>query len=544
MRNLQKYNAVVGSRNITLIDAPTDMTVENIRLIVNETQKVVICSSMQKYNIVSVSGSVITYSDTLPVIADGDKFTIECDFGTSEEYQSLEQEVYAGKMSIANAIKLKGGSASNQHSLEVLAKDIATIPDPSGSAENPVVVQLADGGSAVAAIAKHYSADTPCAIGYVWLSADTETYTVSLPSCDKLALSDGTLQDTFAGGEVSIAPVSKQLWKYAVCMYATEHAAQNVAATYAAGQAASLYEVCFLNIAIQAINGFSGTNARIILSDGNVNDVGNNCFQGYYFKTLPFDIKQISGSNAFYQCTSLQSVDLPSLTTISGNSTFYKCTSLQSVNLPSLTTINNSGSVFESCGSLQSVELPSLTTINNSISVFESCGSLQSVKLPSLTTIYNSGSMFTNCSSLQSVELPSLTTIDGNCLWLFKKCTKLQKLLIPQIESIYYDRVFQNCISLNLIEIKQGTDFSLNFSSWNPTEALLTTSTSLVDEGESFASNREKLLYNIRTYIAARLKDMTGLTAPTFTFGADLKTAITEDAETLSAFTSKNFNIA
>ena len=386
--------------------------------------------------------------------------------------------------------------------------------------DNPVIVQLADGGSAVAAIAKHYSAETPCAIGYVWLSADTETYTVSLPSCDKLALSDGTLQDTFAGGEVGIAPVSKQLWKYAVCMYATEHAAQNVAATYAAGQTASLYEVCFLNIAIQAINGFSGTNARLILSDGNVNDVGNNCFQGYYFKTMPFDIRQISGSNTFRGCTSLQSLDLQSLTTISGNNSFYQCTSLQSLDLPSLTTISNGGSVFESCGSLQSVELPSLTTISNSGSVFASCGSLQSIELPSLTTIYD------------------------NCIWLFQNCQKLQKLLIPQIEYIYYDRVFQNCISLNLIEIKQGTDFSLNFSSWNPTESLLTSSTSLVENSEPFTSNREKLLYNIRTYIAARLKDMTGLTAPTFTFGADLKTAITEDAETLAAFTSKNFNIA
>ena len=153
MRNLQKYNAVVGSRNITLIDAPTDMTVENIRLIVNETQKVVICSSMQKDNIVNVSGGVITYADTMPVIADGDKFTIECDFGTSEEYQSLEQEVHSGKLAIANAIKSKGGSSDNSHSLETLAADVATIPDPSGSAENPVVVQFAS-SSAVAAIAK------------------------------------------------------------------------------------------------------------------------------------------------------------------------------------------------------------------------------------------------------------------------------------------------------------------------------------------------------------------------------------------------------
>lgn len=539
MRNLQKYNAVVGSRNITLIDAPTDMTVENIRLIVNETQKVVICSSMQKDNIVSVSGSVITYADTLPVIADGDKFTIECDFGTSKEYQSLEQEVFAGKMSIANAIKLKGGSASNQHSLEVLAQDIATIPDPSGSAENPVVVQLADGGSAVAAIAKHYSTDTPCAIGYVWLSPDTETYTVSLPSCDKLALSDGTVQDTFAGGEISIAPVSKQLWKYAVCMYAQEHAAQNVAATYAAGQAASLYELCVLNINIQTINGFSGTNARLILSDGNVNDVGNNCFQNYYFKTLPFDIKQISGSNTFYDCTSLQSVDLPSLTTISGSQVFYRCTSLQSINLPSLTTISGYGTFME-CTSLQSVNLPSLKTISHS-SVFNNCTSLQSIVLPSLiSTIGNL--VFSSCKSLQSIDLPSLTTIKG---YEFYNCASLQSIYLPSLTTIISEpNTFKNCPKLIRITIKQGTDFSIYFYGWNPTEALLTTSTSLVEAGEEFANNREKLLYNIRTYIAARLKDMTGLTAPTFTFGADLKTAITEDAETLAAFTSKNFNIA
>ena len=511
MRNLQKYNAVVGSRNITLIDAPTDMTVENIRLIVNETQKIVICSSMQKDNIVNVSGGVITYVDTLPVIADGDKFTIECDFGTIEEYQSLEQEVFAGKMSIANAIKLKGGSASNQHSLEVLAQDIATIPDPSGSAENPVVVQLADGGSAVAAIAKHYSADTPCAIGYVWLSADTETYTVSLPSCDKLALSDGTLQNTFAGGEVSIAPVSKQLWKYAVCMYSTEHAAQNVAATYAAGQAASLYELCVLNINIQAINGFSGTNARLILSDGNVNDVGNSAFQGYYFKTLPFDIKQISGGYAFQGCNSLQSLDLPSLTTISGGYAFQSCKSLQSLNLPSLT--NTNSYVFQNCISLQSVNLPSLMYVSGY--VFYGCSDLKDVHIQSATRLnYYS---FYGCKSLQSIDASSLTRVDN---------------------------AFTYCTQLICITIKQGTDFSLDFQTWNPTEALLTTSTSLVEEGESFTSNREKLLYNIRTYIAARLKDMTGLTAPTFTFGADLKTAITEDAETLAAFTSKNFNIA
>ena len=322
-------------------------------------------------------------------------------------------------------------------------------------------------------------------------------------------------------------------------MFATEHAAQNIAATYAAGQVSSLYEVCVLNIAIQSINGFSGTNARLILSDGNVNDVGNNAFQGYYFKTLPFDIRQISGSNTFYQCTSLQSVNLPSLTTISGGNDFYGCTSLQSVDLPSLTTISGD-SAFLGCTSLQSVDLPSLTTISGSYA-FQNCTSLQSIDLPFLTTI-SGGSSFYKCTSLKSVNLPSLTTISTS--YTFLNCDSLQSLDLPSLTGTIGNDSIVYCPKLIRITIKQGTDFSLNFSTWDPKEALLTTSTSLVDEGESFASNREKLLYNIRTYIAARLKDMTGLTAPTFTFGADLKTAITEDAETLAAFTSKNFNIA
>ena len=493
MRSLQKYSAVAGSRNIVIIDAPSDITVENIRLIVNETQKVVICSSMQKDNIVSVSSGVVTYVDSLPAIADGDQFTIECDYGTSEEYQSLEQEVHSGKLAIANAIKSKGGSADNSHSLETLAADVATIPDPSGSSENPVVVQFAS-SSAVAAIAKHYSADTPCAIAFVWLSGDKDEYTVALPSCDKLALSDGTYQENFAGGSVTIAPVEGDLWKYAVCMFGSTNNAQSVSATYASGKPTSLYEFAAINMNILTINGFSGTNARIITSNVSVSDVGNNCFEKYYFINIPFKgITQLSGNSCFYGCSSLQSVDMPSLQTISGGSAFQACSSLQSVNMPSLQTISGTY-CFNGCTLLQSIELPSLTTISN-----YQC--------------------FTGCSNLQSVILPSLTCFNSN-------------------QCFTYD------LNLNKIEIKQGTDFSLNFSSWNPTEALLTNSTSLVEEGESFTSNREKLLYNIRTYMCAKLKDMTGLTAPTYTFGADLKAAISEDAETLAAFTNKNFNVA
>ena len=70
-------------------------------------------------------------------------------------------------------------------------------------------------------------------------------------------------------------------------------------------------------------------------------------------------IEEISGNSTFHNCTSLQSVQLPSLVTISGTATFQSCTSLQSVQLPSLVTISGN-STFQSCTSLQNIELGTL----------------------------------------------------------------------------------------------------------------------------------------------------------------------------------------
>ncbi|MBQ2064676.1 MAG: hypothetical protein II708_01500 [Paludibacteraceae bacterium] len=63
----------------------TDLTIEDIRLIVNETQKKVLCSSMQKDLITSVTNGVVTYVSTLPALAQGDKITFEIDQGKIEQ---------------------------------------------------------------------------------------------------------------------------------------------------------------------------------------------------------------------------------------------------------------------------------------------------------------------------------------------------------------------------------------------------------------------------------------------------------------------------
>lgn len=78
---LTDYSFTPGTRSISTGIA--DLTIEDIRLIINETQKKVICSSMQKDNIVSVSDGVITYVNTISVLASGDKLTVEIDQGSS-----------------------------------------------------------------------------------------------------------------------------------------------------------------------------------------------------------------------------------------------------------------------------------------------------------------------------------------------------------------------------------------------------------------------------------------------------------------------------
>lgn len=56
-----------------------DLTIEDIRLIINETQKVVICSSMQKDNVVLITNGTVTYDESLPVLNTNDQITFEID---------------------------------------------------------------------------------------------------------------------------------------------------------------------------------------------------------------------------------------------------------------------------------------------------------------------------------------------------------------------------------------------------------------------------------------------------------------------------------
>ena len=76
-------------------------------------------------------------------------------------------------------------------------------------------------------------------------------------------------------------------------------------------------------------------------------------------------------------------------------------------------------------------------------------------------------------------------------------------------------------------------------SSWNPTNALSDSLTTLITDsedefGNAITNNKQQLLYNIRRHIAALLNQ--SITGQTVTFHANVYNAIHADYATESAF--------
>ena len=93
MRTRINVTFEAGTRSIS--SGIENLSIDDIRLIINETQKMVLCSSMQKKLIASISNGVVTYVESyqkvmpngdvqtivIPVLATGDHITFEIDRG-------------------------------------------------------------------------------------------------------------------------------------------------------------------------------------------------------------------------------------------------------------------------------------------------------------------------------------------------------------------------------------------------------------------------------------------------------------------------------
>ena len=187
---------------------------------------------------------------------------------------------------------------------------------------------------------------------------------------------------------------------------------------------------------------------------------------------------------------------------------------------------------------IERIKLSELREIISTWRFFSQLPLLRSIELPKLET-YNGAYSLEGCPYITELNLPELRTIGGR----ISHSSNLQVLKAPKLTTVSTSFVYN---TRNLIDFETGAYFTtnMNLSAWDPTNALDASSSSLINPGESFANNREKLLYNIREHFAANLQDLTGETSLTITFSANMKAAIQADTATSNAFTNKNWTIA
>ena len=128
---------------------------------------------------------------------------------------------------------------------------------------------------------------------------------------------------------------------------------------------------------------------------------------------------------AFFDCTVLESIEIPGSVASIGNFAFCSCIRLTDITIPGSVTSIGDYAFFE-CSSLTGITIPSsVTSIGNN--VFRDCSSLTSITIPeSVTSIGNYA--FKYCSSLTDITIPGSVTSIGT--YAFSGCTALTEVLL------------------------------------------------------------------------------------------------------------------
>ncbi len=176
------------------------------------------------------------------------------------------------------------------------------------------------------------------------------------------------------------------------------------------------------------------------------------------------------GEGAFYQCSELTNISLPSTVTSIGKHAFYGANKLKEIEFKG-SKISLDYGAFEECSQLKDVIFRGQLTKLDEHSFYR-CRSLESITLPSgLTRIeassfyedtklksisipegvtYLGQSVFYGCSSLTTIQLPStLEKMDHHAF----QNSGLQSIVIPDNVTYMGEEVFHDCYSLNSVTL-------------------------------------------------------------------------------------------
>jgi len=217
-----------------------------------------------------------------------------------------------------------------------------------------------------------------------------------------------------------------------------------------------------------------------------VTSIGNWAFfecSGLTSVTIPSSVTTI-GYYAFYGCSDLTSIAIPESVTSIGSSAFYGCSGLTSIIVSNSNTIYDSRNgcnaiietayntlilgcentiipesvtsigdrAFNGCSGLTAITIPEgVTSIGKY--AFSDCSGLTSVTIPSSVTTIGYGA-FSGCSDLTSIAIPESVTSIGSST--FSRCSGLTSVTIPSSVTSIGDDAFYYCSGLTSITIPES----------------------------------------------------------------------------------------